>query len=922
MPKVNSGRIAEAQRQRVNTQKRSERYAPSTIYLQVLGSGSNGAPVALYMFTDQKRYLFNCGEGTQRIAHEHKVKLSRLDDVFITNKTWRNIGGLPGLSLTLQDVGVPKITLHGPEGLADLYNATRRFVVMENMQIAAAKCSPTEDFEDNVMTVKYVLLSPTEDTRFSDDHVTKKPKLDSTMGKEYKEFINDNTDYYKKENFSDAANKQNKLTSQAKSDPCKIINQGNEYPPGMEPEKKNQRLLEDLQMKNNCSVAFICKIKKRLGSLNLAKCVEFGVKPGPLLGKLKNGEDVVLPDGTTVLSKDVKTPDDPGPVFIVLDVPEISYLRESEFQTHFDDGSNPSESIPVLIVHFTRPRVFNDVRYQAFMSMFGPNTQHLILNENNSCLGSEAVHRTQHKLHLLDPDIFPLLNDVSIPAVCDLSPTQLEPNSYVKSNNLEELRNKIALSQFEKIIALKNICKEDYDHENECKIQQQSDNLQLISGRTLAMFYLRPKVQLDRSAELKLLIQDYIQEPINNEGFAESLDEFKQLVDDMRQSGQIRNRREYPKVIFLGTGSCIPSKTRNTSGIAVQVNENKSIILDCGEGTYGQLVRFYGPKKVNDFLRSLQAIYVSHLHADHHIGLIGLLQARRDALEELKQETALEPLLLLAPGQIISWLSLYDQQFEKIRDDFMLIPNQNLLSEKSGNGITAAMLAWLGLHEIKTCLVSHCPNAFGVALIIDENNKITYSGDTIPCKELVKIGENSTLLIHEATMEDELEDEARIKMHSTTSQAINIGRQMNAQYTVLTHFSQRYARIPRFTTDLFQDNSRVGIAFDNMQIKMSDLELLPYMYTPLKYMFAEHCADLENRAAHRAFQKERDLAKKRSASPGSPINVIRRNHSTSTQTLSNVDAHSSNATVGYSDVDIQSGFSQSRSDECTSMNCS
>lgn len=63
------------------------------------------------------RYLFNCGECTQRLAHEHKVKLSRLEHIFITSKTWNNIGGLPGLSLTLQDVGVPNITLHGPEGL-------------------------------------------------------------------------------------------------------------------------------------------------------------------------------------------------------------------------------------------------------------------------------------------------------------------------------------------------------------------------------------------------------------------------------------------------------------------------------------------------------------------------------------------------------------------------------------------------------------------------------------------------------------------------------------------------------------------------------------------------------------------------------------------------------------------------------------
>lgn len=45
------------------------------------------------------------------------------------------------------------------------------------------------------------------------------------------------------------------------------------------------------------------------------------------------------------------------------------------------------------------------------------------------------------------------------------------------------------------------------------------------------------------------------------------------------------------------------------------------MLLDCGEGTFGQLVRFYGPKRVNAFLRTLNAIYVSHLHADHHIGI-------------------------------------------------------------------------------------------------------------------------------------------------------------------------------------------------------------------------------------------------------------------------------------------------------------
>lgn len=119
------------------------------------------------------------------------------------------------------------------------------------------------------------------------------------------------------------------------------------------------------------------------------------------------------------------------------------------------------------------------------------------------------------------------------------------------------------------------------------------------------------------------------------------------------------------------------------------------------------------------------------------------------------------------------------------------------------------------MQDIKTTYVKHCPNAFGVAIIDNDGYKITYSGDTMPCLDLVELGMNSDLLIHEATMEDELAYEAVIKMHSTTSQAIDIGLKMKAKFILLTHFSQRYATLPRFD-DNFAEN--VGIAFDNMQV--------------------------------------------------------------------------------------------------------
>lgn len=63
-------------------------------------------------------------------------------------------------------------------------------------------------------------------------------------------------------------------------------------------------------------MAYICKFKAKLGALNLDKCIKKGVPVGPLLGQLKKGEDIVLPNGDTVLAADVRDPDDPGPVIL------------------------------------------------------------------------------------------------------------------------------------------------------------------------------------------------------------------------------------------------------------------------------------------------------------------------------------------------------------------------------------------------------------------------------------------------------------------------------------------------------------------------------------------------------------------------------------------------------------------------------
>jgi ribonuclease Z len=85
------------------------------------------------------------------------------------------------------------------------------------------------------------------------------------------------------------------------------------------------------------------------------------------------------------------------------------------------------------------------------------------------------------------------------------------------------------------------------------------------------------------------------------------------------------------------------------------------------------------------------------------------------------------------------------------------------------------------------------------------------------------VGKNATLLIHEATFENDLIEDALEKRHSTTEEAVKVGERMNAHSVLLTHFSQRYPKVPIFT----DDHGTVGISFDLMEVTIGDLYKLP-----------------------------------------------------------------------------------------------
>jgi ribonuclease Z len=114
-----------------------------------------------------------------------------------------------------------------------------------------------------------------------------------------------------------------------------------------------------------------------------------------------------------------------------------------------------------------------------------------------------------------------------------------------------------------------------------------------------------------------------------------------------------------------------------------------------------------------------------------------------------------------------------------------------------------------GFEDIQAAKVAHCNGAMAVSMTfpslpLESGNvkplKVSYSGDCRPSYHFSKIGTDTTVLIHEATFDDELQGDAKAKKHSTTSEALGIGAQMNAKAVVLTHFSQRYQKIPVLQT--------------------------------------------------------------------------------------------------------------------------
>uniref|UniRef100_A0A1A7YY35 Zinc phosphodiesterase ELAC protein 2 n=1 Tax=Iconisemion striatum TaxID=60296 RepID=A0A1A7YY35_9TELE len=745
-----------------NRGKRGDVHGPAFVYVQVIGAGSRDNAAGIYVFSDFNRYLFNCGEGTQRLMQEHKLKASRLDNIFLTRLSWENVGGLSGMILTLKDTGVPECVLSGPPQLKNYLHAIKSFSgPLEDIKLSVRPYSE-ETYQDETMKVYQVPIFA-------------KSKAD--VGKR---------------------SPRPGRSSPTQCSPRKLDFHNN----GKDDPGERGAAFRDTSL----VVAFVCKLHPKKGNFLVAQAKELGLPVGtaaigPLISALKNGKSIIH-EGKEIRPEQVCTPTDPGPVFIIVECPSEEFVEavctNQQLQKYQAEGT---EDAAALVVHMTPESVLKTNQYIEWMERFPSTTEHLILNENACTVHNIRSHKIQTQLSMIHPEIFPQLKTYK--------PKETQAMLHVPN----------------------------------------------VRAECLLKFQLRPVIEWQRDAIPSCNTEDFLKEASEVPNFLKEVEKCREVCS--AEAAELSDSREnYPEVVFLGTGSALPMKIRNVSGTLVNISPSQSVLLDCGEGTFGQLCRHYGDD-VDEALSKISTVFISHLHADHHTGLLKLLYQRQRALTSLGK--AFSPVSLVAPVQIMTWLRQYHDYCEEILSHFNLIPNRSLCDDAEEqkprtNSLIQEMLKNNDLQKFRTCMVRHCKNAFACSITHQSGWKLAFSGDTMPCNAFVNIGKNSTLLIHEATLEDELEEEAVEKRHSTTSQAIGIGMKMNADFIMLNHFSQRYAKIPLFSEDF---NDRVGISFDHMKIRFEDFKIIPKLIPALKSLFAEVLEEMEERKEKRELRNQR-----------------------------------------------------------------
>ncbi|KAJ3276710.1 Zinc phosphodiesterase ELAC protein 2, partial [Borealophlyctis nickersoniae] len=556
-------------------------------------------------------------------------------------------------------------------------------------------------------------------------------------------------------------------------------------------------------------MCYICQGPTVKGKFDVAKAEALGVRPGKGYGALYQGRTWIVGD-RIVYPHEVMGPDRPGAIFIVVDCPSQAYVsalvNNEKFAPHYAASTNN----PVhCIVHILGDNTLDHPDYRAWMAKFGEKTQHIILSEKHSAkpIIYHGSAKSQHRLNQLDPDIYriPFYDNNPVVPGYDQDPAK-DYSSTIPPKTLVALPLTIYQMEPKPLPDLSEV-KRFFDHRD-------------------------PESWLNKSLNR---LEDYMRE----------CEDMKQQVAQMEEA---KVSPPEPKnevlVTTLGTGAALPSRYRNVSSTLVYVPGKGAILFDAGEGTYGQLYRRFhkavGPS-LEDVLLDLTFIFVSHMHADHHLGIISILLKRKELCAKLGVKP--KPLCILGPPHYYTWLNEYadceDLGLGGVDGIEFVQCSATIHSRLGGsNAVVDRLKERLGFTDIVTLQVEHTNYAYALSLTHEDNWKIVYSGDCRPSLNLMEVGKDADLLIHEATFEDTLSGEAVDKKHSTTHEAMVVCGRMNATYVVLTHFSQRYPKIPGLAGPASLAG-RACLAFDLMSVKLGQLKRLPKHIRALKVLYPD-----------------------------------------------------------------------------------
>lgn len=271
-------------------------------------------------------------------------------------------------------------------------------------------------------------------------------------------------------------------------------------------------------------------------------------------------------------------------------------------------------------------------------------------------------------------------------------------------------------------------------------------------------------------------------------------------------------------VLILGSASASPTLDRNSTAQLVNINE-QYFLVDCGEGTQLRL------RKFNVKFQRLHHIFISHLHGDHYLGLIGLLQTmhllgRTNELNvygppNLKkiidnhlmysQSTLKYPLVFHAINHDQSEIIFEN---DKVEISTIILKHRIACTgfkfkEKvkprriNPTAIKAYNIPKHAINKLKKGEDYH-PNE-GETI---KNNLLTFHpdpsfsyafcSDTAYHPEIIEDIKEVDLLYHEATFTNEHQKRAKATYHSTAAQAGEIAKKANVKKLLIGHFSNRY----------------------------------------------------------------------------------------------------------------------------------